>query len=138
MKIDDYRRPWTAELDDEHHRAVIFDADRIVVAYISDCLRNRGFATASMIARMANERDELASQLADAHQKLMGVDGGAQSPQKPPLGLRPKFIVAEGRTVEILEAMKRYAERGMEIPQEWRDELDAWLDDCDLWKHPSK
>ena len=32
--------------------------------------------------------------------------------QKPPLGLRPRFIVVEHRTLEILEAMIRYVQVG--------------------------
>ena len=52
---------------------------------------------------------------------------------KPPLGLVPRFIVVEKRTVEILEAMIRYASAGYRIPQEWREELDYLLDETQ-WK----
>lgn len=43
----------------------------------------------------------------------------------PPLGLRPRYIVAAHRRVEILEAMHRYEtdQNPRVIPQEWMDEL---------------
>lgn len=50
--------------------------------------------------------------------------------RKPPLGLVPRFVVVKNRTVEILEAMLRYASAGYRIPQEWREELDDLLDDA--------
>ena len=52
--------------------------------------------------------------------------------QKPPLGLRPRFIVVEHRTLEILEAMIRYVQVGYQVPIEWREELNDLLDD-DHW-----
>jgi hypothetical protein len=51
---------------------------------------------------------------------------------KPPLGLRPRFIVAKLRIQEILEAMQRYVEADKAIPDEWRTELielHDWLND---------
>jgi hypothetical protein len=48
----------------------------------------------------------------------------------PPLGLRPRFIVAELRAQEIVEAMGRYFEAKKAIPQDWHDELaelNEWL-----------
>jgi hypothetical protein len=42
--------------------------------------------------------------------------------QKPPLGLRPWFIVAEQRIDEIDAAIARYEVAGWTVPQEWRDE----------------
>ncbi len=39
--------------------------------------------------------------------------------EKPPLGLRPEFIVLEHRQKEIQEAVIRYLEAGKEIPKEW-------------------
>ena len=41
---------------------------------------------------------------------------------KPPLGLRPEFIVLELRQKEIQEAVTRYMEAGKEIPKEWTAE----------------
>lgn len=54
--------------------------------------------------------------------------------KRPPLGLRPRFILVAERTTEILEAMLRYVREGYEIPQEWREELGDLLDDTDAWK----
>jgi len=45
---------------------------------------------------------------------------------KPPLGLRPRYIVIQHRIREILEAVDRYNDALYIIPQEWLDEL------CDL------
>lgn len=42
---------------------------------------------------------------------------------KPPLGLRPRYIVTSQRVHEILEAMTRYAEHCKPIPEEWLEEL---------------
>lgn len=42
--------------------------------------------------------------------------------EKPPLGLRPEFIVLEHRQKEIQEAVMRYLEVGKEIPKEWTAE----------------
>lgn len=50
----------------------------------------------------------------------------------PPVGLRPRFIVAELRAREIVAAMERYAEAKKPIPEEWREELNElneWLAD---------
>lgn len=49
--------------------------------------------------------------------------------RKPPLGLVPRFVVVEHRTVEILEAMRRYAAEGYKVPMEWRDELAELLNE---------
>jgi len=38
---------------------------------------------------------------------------------KPPLGLRPRFIVLELRLKEIHEAILRYAEARYGVPKEW-------------------
>ena len=43
--------------------------------------------------------------------------------EKPPLGLRPRSIVAALRIQEILEAMHRYAATSKRIPPEWIAEL---------------
>lgn len=42
---------------------------------------------------------------------------------KPPLGLRPRWVVQALRIREILEAMDRYNSAGTPIPEEWSDEL---------------
>lgn len=50
-----------------------------------------------------------------------------QAPVKPPLGLRPRFIVLEERLSEINEAIDRYREAEIAIPSEWLDEKNAIL-----------
>lgn len=47
----------------------------------------------------------------------------SQDPPKPPLGLRPRWIVGTERKREILEAMDRYNTAQMKIPSEWLEEL---------------
>ena len=46
---------------------------------------------------------------------------------KPPIGLVPRHIDREGRKIEILAAMKRYFEAGMEIPLVWVDEYNELI-----------
>lgn len=46
-----------------------------------------------------------------------------ESSEKPPLGLRPRWIVDALRIREILEAMDRYNSAGVPIPTDWSDEL---------------
>ena len=47
--------------------------------------------------------------------------------EKPPLGLRARFLADTERAREILEAMQRYlgngADKPKQIPQEWLKEL---------------
>lgn len=42
---------------------------------------------------------------------------------KPPMGLRPRYIVAQERAIEIVEAMDRYVRAGKKLPTEWLTEL---------------
>jgi hypothetical protein len=42
--------------------------------------------------------------------------------KKPPIGLRPEFIVLEHRQKEIQEAVTRYMEAGWAIPSSWTAE----------------
>jgi len=42
-----------------------------------------------------------------------------QEATKPPLGLRPEFILLEHRQKEIQEAVTRYMEAGKKIPSAW-------------------
>lgn len=44
--------------------------------------------------------------------------------EKPPVGLRPLKIVQHQRAIEIIDAMRRYAEASCVIPVEWFTELD--------------
>lgn len=43
--------------------------------------------------------------------------------KQPPLGLKPKEIVDKERTKEILEAMLRYVEADVKVPNAWWQEL---------------
>jgi hypothetical protein len=45
----------------------------------------------------------------------------------PPLGLRPRWLVAEQRIAEIKAAMNRYIEANEPIPSEWQEELHELL-----------
>jgi hypothetical protein len=44
--------------------------------------------------------------------------------EKPPVGLRPRFVVVEERIHEIQEAVKRYVSANKAVPAEWLSELD--------------
>lgn len=46
----------------------------------------------------------------------------------PPVGLRPAFLAREARMQEIAEAIDRYDEAGLDIPDEWMDEYQDLLD----------
>ncbi len=65
---------------------------------------------------------------------LVSTDGPVYV--KPPLGLVPRFVVVQRRTLDILDAMRRYVEAGMSIPVEWRKELEKNLDDTEVWRKP--
>jgi hypothetical protein len=40
-----------------------------------------------------------------------------------PIGLRPKYVADSARAIEILDAIHRYVDCGLAIPDEWLDEL---------------
>lgn len=42
--------------------------------------------------------------------------------RKPPIGLRPRFVVESERLQEISEAVNRYVKAGFDVPEEWLDE----------------
>lgn len=44
---------------------------------------------------------------------------------RPPIGLRPQFIVDEHRLREIRSAQGRYTAAGKEVPAEWLEEEEA-------------
>lgn len=58
--------------------------------------------------------------------------------EKPPIGLRPRKIVAQDRLVEILEAMLRYANEGKVIPDEWDNEYDELREYLNTVYEPSE
>jgi uncharacterized FlaG/YvyC family protein len=45
-----------------------------------------------------------------------------ETTEKPPIGLKPRFIHNEQRIHEIVEAMNRYIQVNKQIPIEWIDE----------------
>lgn len=50
--------------------------------------------------------------------------------QRPPLGIRPRFIVEMDRLVEINAAVDRYHQKGMPVPYPWIAEMEErtkWL-----------
>ena len=53
--------------------------------------------------------------------------GTIETTQKPPLGLKPKYIHEAERKQEICDAMMRYAEAKMPVPVEWVSELNGLL-----------
>ena len=56
--------------------------------------------------------------------------------RKPPLGILPRKIFVQERAGEILNAMLRYVAEGLEVPLEWRSELDERLYEEDVWTKP--
>ena len=46
---------------------------------------------------------------------------------KPPAGLRPKWVFDELRLEEIKNAMIRYMDAGLEIPEEWTQEYEELM-----------
>lgn len=49
---------------------------------------------------------------------------------KPPLGLKPRWLAAQHRAVEIQAAIGRYEKAQLDVPEEWRTELkelNDWL-----------
>lgn len=47
--------------------------------------------------------------------------------EAPPIGLRPRWVVAEERIQEIKEACNRYYNSNTEVPREWLEELHELL-----------
>jgi len=47
----------------------------------------------------------------------------ARPDERPPQGLRPRWILDELRRDEIKAAINRFAQAGVDIPQEWMEEL---------------
>ena len=54
---------------------------------------------------------------------LLGIDSKGTFIVKPPLGLMPKCIWLENRRYAIEEAVIRYTDANMDIPEEWLAEL---------------
>lgn len=61
---------------------------------------------------------------------MLDLIPGLQEFKTPPLGLRPRSVVATQRIEEIDAAIERYKTAGKEVPRDWwaeRDELLRWL-----------
>jgi hypothetical protein len=63
---------------------------------------------------------------------------GIQSEFKPPLGLRPRWIVDEHRLKEIKEAIERYCIAKTPIPTEWMEEFIEINKRLELRDNPTK
>jgi hypothetical protein len=51
------------------------------------------------------------------------TDKKAQQETKPPLGLRPQYIVELQRIQEIFDAIIRYKKASLIVPSKWIEEL---------------
>lgn len=51
------------------------------------------------------------------------LDEKTKNSQKPPLGLKPRYIHDSQRIDEILCAIERYTDANMSIPKSWVEEL---------------
>ncbi len=69
------------------------------------------------------EVDWFKSHTNEEHQLVNGETVPVAHVKAPPIGLRPRRVVATFRMKEILEAMKRYSEAEKAIPKEWVEEL---------------
>ena len=47
----------------------------------------------------------------------------AEVSERPPLGLRPNWVVDNARAIEIMEAITRYVQALKPVPYEWYEEL---------------
>lgn len=52
-------------------------------------------------------------------QALGYADAKVEFTEAPPIGLKPRWLVAEERLLEVEAAIGRYQEAGLEIPLEW-------------------
>lgn len=132
-----YPTPWKAEADDANCRAVVKDANNIPILYIVDPIRPRALEDAEMLCDMAKENADLRRKLISFYEENGGMADAGKG-DKPPIGLRPKFVAEQHRAIEILDAMRRYAEHGFEVPLEWREELEGIMNDPSIWKRKSE
>jgi len=47
--------------------------------------------------------------------------------EKPPLGLRPKWLADSERVKEIREAISRYWDAGKKVPEAWIEEIQSYM-----------
>jgi len=62
----------------------------------------------------------------DWTQKQSVSDQNSTTNERPPLGLKPKWIHDQHRQSEILSAMNRYLEAGKTPPKEWALEFASY------------
>jgi len=98
------------------------DIDKIV----KDKLLSRGFTE----ERQLNNRgligatiDETIDAVINKNAVLRSV---SHSIEKPPIGLKPKWLHDEQRQKECKEAIERYVNAGRKVPQEWLDEYNSY------------
>ena len=66
--------------------------------------------------------DDVNKDIQKAIQDAKGIGSGGFS-QRPPVGLKPRYIHDGERIDEILRAIERYTDANMSIPKSWVDEL---------------
>ena len=57
------------------------------------------------------------------HMSDYSTGGKMENSQKPPIGLKPRYIHDSERIDEILCAIERYTDANMSIPKSWVNEL---------------
>ena len=55
--------------------------------------------------------------------EILRLEGKMENIQKPPVGLKPRYVHDGERIDEILCAIERYTDANMSIPKSWIDEL---------------
>jgi hypothetical protein len=72
---------------------------------------------------MNDPSKKMADDEPDALRYASEANAKEKRPEKPPIGLKSRFIVDRQRISEILGAMGRYNSADKAIPEEWMDEL---------------
>lgn len=55
-----------------------------------------------------------------------------ETKEKPPIGLKPRWMAESDRAQEIVNAITRYNDAKKEVPRDWLEELEEvnkWLED---------
>ena len=47
--------------------------------------------------------------------------------ERPPIGVRPRYVHDQSRLSELFQAVLRYMTSGCAIPQEWIEEIDELM-----------
>lgn len=62
-----------------------------------------------------------------AHNLVLSLfNASHNTAERPPIGLKPRWLHDEQRQIEVKEAINRYINVGMKIPQEWLDEYNSY------------